>query len=338
MSGAMSGARLFLSTDANAPVLAGNDDACLVRLLRACLVEGYGDKSPVGWTMPYAGADGRTGVFRNDADHGGLGHYLWVSQFASSKRQWGVRPYESMISESDGLYPYVNVPYYVLVSNTENATLRPWICVATNTWVFLIIYYINTDFATLADVGNERYGTTGFWFGDIDSHSPSDNYHSMFALLLPRDGNGFGNTAAESNSASTTSTFTVNTFPVPAGHAMYTYYRFPRKSDGVGGSPVSHYCYLPHPQSGRRFGNSGPTYNATSGLMVARAALNDAEACTLRGWIPDMLVPMHPRPFANLERVVINDETYVALCFSGANPSGYAVSCCQALFRLAEGE
>ena len=71
--------KVYLSTDDNAPVVSGANSACIINLIKKCLIDGYGDRAPVGgWTMPYANAEGTQAVFRNDHEGGATGFYLLI--------------------------------------------------------------------------------------------------------------------------------------------------------------------------------------------------------------------------------------------------------------------
>ena len=92
----------------------------------------------------------------------------------------------------------------------------------------------------------------------------------------------------------------------------------PAEQTGAGGS-VGHYGFLPHPCIGARCGAQGPAYTPQSGLLVGKLAFNDAAAYTLRGWLPEALIPLHPRPFEHLETVDIDGKTYRAVVFAAGN-------------------
>lgn len=319
-------ARLFLSTDDDAPVVAGNDRGCLVNLLKKCLIEGYGSKLPVGgWTMPYADAEGHVGAFRNDHEHGGLGHFLRLGpgragDYYNNEHQ--VAAYESMSGPDDGLFPYAASGLdYQQHSVSTNAVPRPWALLAAKTWLALFVWRGATTIPTRADAGSrDAYGCVGFWFGDIEAWNQDDAYHSMLVQVKNSANDSFGSTGLSS-----------------ANNYYGGKHFFPRASSGVVGSNMPANCFLPHPLSGAGFGAVGPEGGGERGLLVARAALSDGQANGLRGWFPEMLVPLHPRPFENLERVEISGETWLALCFS----RGYGDridNCGQVLFRLDAGE
>src|SRR5574337_1914064 len=47
---------VYRSSDASAPVLTGQAGS-LITVLDACLISGYGSKSPAGWAKPYSGTN-----------------------------------------------------------------------------------------------------------------------------------------------------------------------------------------------------------------------------------------------------------------------------------------
>ncbi|KAB2889780.1 MAG: hypothetical protein F9K32_11210, partial [Desulfobulbaceae bacterium] len=72
----MAAPQIYKSTDGNAPVMRGERRA-LIDVLRACLVDGYGDKTPAGWTLEFINATFDKAVFRNSPVTG-TGFYLRV--------------------------------------------------------------------------------------------------------------------------------------------------------------------------------------------------------------------------------------------------------------------
>lgn len=54
---------VYRSTDDNAPILDRSPN-CVAIILKACLVTGYGDKEPAGWTMPFEDNDKGVKVLR----------------------------------------------------------------------------------------------------------------------------------------------------------------------------------------------------------------------------------------------------------------------------------
>ena len=298
-------ARLFLSTDADAPVFAQGRGA-LVNLLNKCLIEGYGDKRPVGgWTMPYVNAEGTVAAFRNNHEGGGLGMYLRVDGTRPGTASYAtVQAYENMSDEESGTFPFPLNANNVYLG--ANASPQHWALAATDTWVFLAAYPGSSP------VGNKAVQAAyGFWFGDIESIRPNDAYHCMFSILGSSGYEGFGSTAKEAGYSSDTKNGSGG-----SGTGAWNYsarYWFPRRSDGSG-TARSYYAYLPYPAWGVVCGSGSMSLDPAGPLLYGRILLNEA-AYTLRGWIPQMISPMQPLVY--LDRVVVNGETWVAILITG---------------------
>lgn len=63
--------------DVGAPTLTNRTPAEIITILKKCLVEGYGAKAPLGWTMPFEDAGNYKAVFRNSPTDGS-GSYVQV--------------------------------------------------------------------------------------------------------------------------------------------------------------------------------------------------------------------------------------------------------------------
>lgn len=304
--------KIYLSTDDNAPVVAGNDRTCIINLLQKCLIDGYGSRNPVGgWTMPFCNAARTQAVFRNDP--AGTGHYLWIDH-ASVSQSYYYKAFaaEMASSENDLQNVFGDSSVTVTSSETIDATARPWIVLATQQWVFLLVYTRKTgNIPTNEQLHSGGY-TCGFWFGDYDKSLPDDAYNSVISYLY--NYNYFGSSSSSSSSAS-------------AG------YFFCRNKQGSPGSKAGA-AYTAHPCLGLYFGGGvSPAYNAQTGLYVCRVSFNGGDPYTLRGWLPDALCPLHSRPFGQMERVEINGTAYTAISFT----MGYNTSTdyqCQLLFEV----
>lgn len=295
-------ARFYLSTDDGAPVVAGNDRTSMVRLLKKCLIDGYGSKTPAGgWTLPFVSAEGTQAAFRNDSV-AGTGFFLGIDAAGTlMPYKYKCIGYEDMTGVAAGVFPFPRQAVELTASHNPSAVPRPWVVVATGTWVLVVIYYNATAMLTLAGTppGKLNWQSSGFFFGDVERHLATDAYACMLSTIY--SSMGFGSTTIGSNASSTQT----------ASDA----YWFARRAGGAGGSS-GHYGFLPHPCIGARCGAQGPAYTPQSGLLVGRLAFNDAAAWTLRGWLPEALVPLHPRPFEHLETVEIDGKTYRAVVFS----------------------
>lgn len=66
---------IYKSTDVGAPVGNVTKPSDWITILKKCLVEGYGDKLPLGWTLEYENAVSYAAVFRNNPVVGSGGYF-----------------------------------------------------------------------------------------------------------------------------------------------------------------------------------------------------------------------------------------------------------------------
>lgn len=124
----MSAATVYKSTDANAPVLSGTEGS-LIALLDAVLVDGYGDKAPLGWTKVFSGTG--KAVYQPQAYGGGQAILYRVDDTASrggyAPKVARVDGYESM-SDVDTGTGHVG-PVCCHKSYYANSTSRIWMVI-----------------------------------------------------------------------------------------------------------------------------------------------------------------------------------------------------------------
>lgn len=118
--------RFYSSNDAGAPELSGQAGS-LTALLQACLVDGYGDKEPAGWTMPFSVAN--KAAFKMPVIV--APHYLRVDDDAPSgePRNASVSGFEDMSGIDDGSAPFPSdsqPSLYWRKSTTADTAARSW--------------------------------------------------------------------------------------------------------------------------------------------------------------------------------------------------------------------
>lgn len=98
------------SEDDSAPVISPATLGTMVDFFQAVLVDGYGTKAGLGWTMPYKNTAGTIACFKNDA-----GWYFQVDNSAldTSYRTFKVHLFESMISETVGFGRVPDEDFYM---------------------------------------------------------------------------------------------------------------------------------------------------------------------------------------------------------------------------------
>ena len=299
---------VYKSTDGNAPVLAGVRTS-LVDTFTKCLVTGYGEKAPAGWTRPYVNAELTQASFRNNPATG-TGFYLMVNQATSgSANRAYFRGYELMTSESAGSFPFGYSSEITDISNAQSATARPWVLVATDAWFYFFGYNGLTSMPTNSSIMTAGWAGNGplVAFGDFDSILADDAYNCMLFINTPSSPNGvFGRSAGAAVSAI-------------AGHYVA------RAASGASGAlAVAVHVAAPGSDNVNNSMNGAcPAYTGPSSLLVSKALINNGAANTARGFLPGLVVPLHPPPFEHLSTVSLADgHDYCAVTFKPTATGG----------------
>lgn len=279
--------RVYKSDDPGAPVLTGQAGS-LLALLDAVLVNGYGvgesAKSGLGWTRPYK--SGAVNCYRNDPVDGS-GGYLRIDDSgigtgASPRHAW-VRGYSAMSNLDSGVNPFPTVAQAatgVLIpkSGDLNATPKAWVVVGNARAFYLLVqpHLSNT-------------GRVPMFFGDLDSATVPDGGECCIAATTMSSWTGSTSSAMGALFAPGGSTGAVHIGYAAGG------------ADAVGSRQINQWNaatavaggsgqlpYLP----GRRL--------CFSDMLVGEGSISDR---VVRGRLPGMVAPLHPFPFADLQRV-----------------------------------
>lgn len=299
---------VYTSDDANAPVLAGVRTS-LVDIFTKCLVTGYGEKAPAGWTRPYVNAELTRASFRNNPATG-TGFYLMVDQATATRTNRAYfRGYELMTSESAGSFWFGYSSEVNYISSTQDAKARPWVLVATDAWFYFFGYNglnsmpTNSSILTAGVAGNGPLVA----FGDFDSILADDAYNCMLFINAPTSAQAvFGRSAGVATSAL-------------GGHYVA------RAASGASGElAVAVHVAAPGSDNASNSMNGVcPAYTGPSSLLVSKALINNGAANTARGFLPGLVVPLHPAPFEHLSIVSLADgHDYCAVTFKPAYASG----------------
>lgn len=169
---------VFRSTDFGAPALPDQPGG-LLAVLKAVLVDGYGEKAPAGWSMPFS-SGATIAVFKQGAGGNDRCYRVYDSTVdAYSARVANVRGYESMTAVSTGANPF---PTTAQVSGNGcslgyfqqdgAAFARPWVIAADAHSVHVL--------AKRADSAWE-YAFFGKFFSEI----PADLFNDMVYAGTP---------------------------------------------------------------------------------------------------------------------------------------------------------
>ena len=283
--------KLFMWTDGNAPVCSGTRGA-LINILKKCLIDGYGDKTPVGgWTVEFENAESTIAVFRNNPLTG-TGFFLKVNESTSANAYTAtINGYELMtdIDAGIGLFQF-NSDQNFPISNGANATARPWVVIADDR---AFHFHCHTG-SSAAEIPINGSGARAFFFGDIIPINPSD----AFACLIARDSHTSGGAAQYVDKTALNSCF----LPSGTGEAPNNMC-MPRGASGApgavscchgfGGGPASNYsgssAYM-YPQI---FGAAGAPSLEPDPIFISRPYLSGQTSFSVRGWTPGLYAPCH---------------------------------------------
>lgn len=164
---------IYRSTDTSAPILDGATNSCsFVNLLKACLVDGYGDKTAIGQTLDAStpgcmvfkmpSGTSECSLVVDDTGSGAAGNVSRLRGYvdasvASVAETSGIRPFPTDIQMSGGARFYH--------SDTVSSTQRAWILFSDGT-----IFYVWADVGSLGGGANGRT----ICFGDLNTYSTKD--------------------------------------------------------------------------------------------------------------------------------------------------------------------
>lgn len=161
--------RVFQSTDNGAPALGITNDGSLITILRACLIDGYGTRTPQGWTMPFSDLPNKLACFKSVN-----GDTLRVDD--SLDYRWAaVTAFKTMTDVNTGTEEYPNSVqlgndhhYRAYKRNSSSAIHGEWIVIASDNWFYFYGIHNSTSNST----------PSGFFFGQYDCLNPSftENY------------------------------------------------------------------------------------------------------------------------------------------------------------------
>ena len=296
----MTAPKIYRYDDTNAPVVNGQRGSA-ISLLKACLVDGYGDKPAAGWTMPYSDAAGKA-VFRGNP-YSGSGFYLQVDNTGSSTYTSVLNAYENMTDVNTGVKPFISGSNAngIFTSSQNNTSPRPWILFADDRFFILVIWKA-TSLSQFASNMTNRTGLDGGYncvclFGDGIPLQSSD---SFFSVLFPGKSSDQGPGLAGASGTSSND------------------YQYVARDSGGNESRKS--CAL--------ITGGGPIYSSGSGALyhdslptrisgqeiVSRPYVNNGLAFTMRGYLPGLWFACHKATeFDQFENLEIGNHKFMVI-------------------------
>lgn len=178
--------------DPGAPQTTDRTQISLMNVLRKCLVDGYGNKEPLGWSIPFEDTARGITIFRNDSSVGS-GGFLRVN-YSTSPAAGGlltIRPLRSCVDIDD----ISDQGYFHHMAAISNCTT--WVLIGTKTGFYFIT---SNPTAPVAGYDN-RYDFMGF-FGDFESFIDNDAGRFIAITVARNVGNSTGDVSSWNSSLS----------------------------------------------------------------------------------------------------------------------------------------
>ncbi|WP_037428039.1 hypothetical protein [Shewanella sp. POL2] len=166
---------VYRYTDAGAPQIVNNTPSEWINVLKKVLVEGYGDKQPLGWTLEFEDAGVRAVAFRNSTTDGGSGGYVKFYSIDGSNtanRIVGIKCALGMTDISTFFKPLWARGLFV------SSNHKGWEIIGTKRGFYLIQHYtVNANMALQGNTPDNQI----YFIGDIHSAIPNDT--SPFTIV-----------------------------------------------------------------------------------------------------------------------------------------------------------
>jgi hypothetical protein len=138
-----------------------------IAVLKACLVDGYGTKTPLGWSVTLEDVTTRKVVFSSDVNTGASGGSVqfWSKDGSDSDgMRLYVRAAESIVSLDSFIKPSFLFEHYHGYQNSQ------WVIIGTTAGFYVFPHYSKT---TVNYLNSGQYEVI-YFVGDIDSNYPND--------------------------------------------------------------------------------------------------------------------------------------------------------------------
>lgn len=187
---------VYRSTDAGAPQLVTGKPSSWINILKKVLVDGYGAKSPLGWTIEFEDTGTRSIVFRNSLTDGGSGCYVKFYSVGGGDNNYSTLGIKIAQSFTDINTFIKGLHARGLLTLTG---YNDWEIIGTSRGFYVGVYNISESMGL---PNTNTVGTQYYFVGDIESFTPNDV--SPFTIVNSTSTNS-------DNTASTGITITTST-------------------------------------------------------------------------------------------------------------------------------
>jgi hypothetical protein len=277
----------FAHDDASAPVLTGENGA-ETNVLDACLVNGYGAKSALGWEIHQTGTNKRGYRSTDSAATGCVLQVLDDGSAPNGARSALWRGYETMSDVDTGSNPFPTVAqepdndYGSLKSQTLDSTARPWWIIGDEMFFYMITAFRSRDYVEVT------------YFGDLaDSRKSGDAWPCVIGA--DRDCDNYNQNEGYNTAVGRGTVYSTAAGPGYIARAH---------TQSVGSVALGHWTW-----NGSHPGQAGFDYPhpVEGGLLLSAPRLVES-GTYLRGTLPGLYAPWHQKPVSHLSIIDDVDE------------------------------
>lgn len=163
---------VYRHSDLGAPQLTNRSPSELINILKKCLVEGYGDKNPLGWTLEYEDVGSVAAAFRNDPVVGSGGYVKVYS--ATGADGTGVNFRMKVAKSMMDINTFIDDTGFKTYDLDYSQQGGAWQVIGTSRGFWLIIEHLNKTDYTFISSSYQQWQITVF-IGDIDTCDPNDS-------------------------------------------------------------------------------------------------------------------------------------------------------------------
>ncbi len=157
---------VYRYTDAGAPQLVNGTAAEWIDILKKVLVDGYGSKQPLGWTLEFENAGAFKVAFRNKVADGGSGGYVQFTSTAGSTAFLNIQTAASM----SAIDSFTKVGFGRRIGG--NGLVKGWEIIGTSIGFYLITHYTGSLSNGISSANYDWFQQ--YFIGDIESFIPND--------------------------------------------------------------------------------------------------------------------------------------------------------------------
>lgn len=163
---------VFRWDDPGAPQIGNGRASDIINIWQKCLVEGYGTKTPLGWTRPFYDATTQRAIYRNNVAAGGSGGYAILFSNTLNDVDYNVMRLSHAKSMTD-INTAIGQGFtkaFQVVNTSGNLRRTKWVLIGTAIGFYFSISYDNFQLD-----GQTNASLPSMFVGDFFSRTPNDS-------------------------------------------------------------------------------------------------------------------------------------------------------------------